>query len=233
MVAGTLLSSSLSLSARMYVPTFFLDEREGLLVLGRPWHAAPRQAAPQGQRCTPSASCLVGCSCSWSSGGPCWGPWLGGSTEPESLLFNGCCGRWASSITDVIFFPTFQQKIRAVSLKFLVFSRITLVIQILITTDLSCDLNGTLCFFSIFYCSVLHTNKWSSPNLFFIVFPMHMPFPMWPLTWITAIFQDKLKTSWSVSLLPHLTMTLSVSDSAAFTSAPHGSGSEQASCFVF
>lgn len=112
------------------------------------------------------------------------------------------------------------------SLKFLAFSRITLVIQILITTDLSCDLNGTLCFFSIFYCSVLHTNKWSSPNLFFIVFPMHMPFPMWPLTWITAIFQDKLKTSWSVSLLPHLTMTLSVSDSAAFTSAPHGSGRE-------
>jgi len=55
MVAGTLLSFSLSLSARIYVPTFFLDELEGLLVLGRPWHAAP-----QGQRCTPSASCLVG-----------------------------------------------------------------------------------------------------------------------------------------------------------------------------
>lgn len=65
--------------------------------------------------------------------------------------------------------PLFNRKSEQCLSNFLVFSCITLVIQILITFDLSCDLNGLFVSFLFSIVSVLHTNKWSSPNLFLIV----------------------------------------------------------------
>lgn len=78
----------------------------------------------------------------------------------------------------IIFFPTFQQKILALPLKFLFLIPITLVIQILITPDLSYHLNCTLLFllyFLLFHPA--HQQNFLLQIAFFMVFTMHMPFP--------------------------------------------------------